>query len=236
MNVKFILRAIKCQPGTHYRLHPVVSLLWISLFLLPFLAPAQPDSSRSKEEVKTMIAELNRKAEAMKKAIRKTPSNVTIRGTTYYVAAKGNDANDGLSIKKPLRSLDKVNALDLREGDAVLFRRGDLWRGSVKTKSGVAYSAYGKGAKPKLYGSPYDASKEGTWSETETPHVYVYDRELSADIGTLVFNNGESCAVKVMIQRKEDGTTLHLETLEPFRDYRDLKRDLEFYHDYKEAK
>ena len=226
MNVKFILRAIMCQSKTHFRLPPLVSLLLLSLFLLPLSTPAQPDSSISKKE----IAELDRKAEAMKKAIRSSPTSITIRGTAYYVAANGNDANDGLSPKKPFRSLGKVNALDLQEGDAILFRRGDLWRGTVKTKSGVAYSAYGKGAKPKLYGSPFDASKEGTWSETETPYVYVYDRELSADIGTLVFNYDESCAVKVMIQRKEDGTTLHLETQEPFRDYRDLKRDLEFYH------
>ena len=34
-----------------------------------------------------------------------------------------------------------------------------------------------------------------------------------------------------MMIHEEDGSTLHIETREPFASYRDLKRDLEFYHD-----
>ncbi|MDD2497915.1 MAG: hypothetical protein PHY90_07290 [Desulfitobacteriaceae bacterium] len=93
----------------------------------------------------------------------------------------------GITLKKPLKSLAKVNTLDLIESDAVLFRRGDLWRGNLKTKDGVSYSAYGKGAKPTLCGSPFDAAKEGVWSETEAPNVYMYDRKLRSRNGCLSY-------------------------------------------------
>ncbi len=182
------------------------------------------------------ISELDRKAEDIKRSIRQSPAKVDIRGTIYYISANGRDANDGLSSDRPIRSLDKLNSLNLKKGDGVLFRRGDLWRGTVSTRAGVIYSAYGKGEKPKIYGSPCNAAEAGKWSETERPDVYVYDQELPADVGTLVFNEGQSCAFKVMKDRKGDGATVHIETDEPFNSYRDLKRDLDFYHDYKETR
>lgn len=211
-------------------------IFWIGLSLFRLSSQEQTTTQGTTGTARMVIAELDRKAEAMKKSIRKTRSDIHISGTTYYVSSKGNDANDGLSVKRPLKSLAKVNTLDLIEGDAVLFRRGDLWRGTLKTKDGVTYSAYGKGAKPTLCGSPCDAAKEGVWSETETPNVYMYDRELPDDIGTLVFNEGEACAFKVMRQHDQTGRTIHIETKEPFSDYRDLKRDLDFFHDYKVKK
>ena len=79
--------------------------------------------------------------------------------TTYYVAANGNDANDGRSIQKPLLTLNKVSKLTLQAGDAVLFRRGDTFQGSLQIRlSGTAakpirYDAYGTGKKPLITGS-----------------------------------------------------------------------------------
>lgn len=211
---------------------------WV-IFQATTLAVAQdemPDKENSFRKAAAYITELDRKAEMKKKAIRSTKTKVNIDGQSYYVAANGDDTNDGLSPDRPIKSLDKVNSLNLQVGDGVLFKRGDLWRGHIKTKQGVTYSAYGKGDKPRLYGSPYDAVKDGKWEETETPNVYVYDKELPDDIGTLVFNEGEACAFKVMKRRLENGSTVHIETGQPFNDYRDLKVDLEFYHDYKEKK
>ena len=51
-----------------------------------------------------------------------------VEGTCYYVSTSGNDANDGLSAASPIRTLKRVNELELKHGDAVLFRRGDVWR------------------------------------------------------------------------------------------------------------
>lgn len=175
---------------------------------------------------------IDRRAEAMKRKVRKAASHYEVTGKTYYISSNGNDSNDGLAPKQAIRSLDRLNSMELQPGDAVLFRRGDLWRGAILTRPGVSYSAYGKGEKPRLYGSPYDAAKVGTWVPTETPNVYMFSEELKDDVGTLVFNNGESCAYKVMMYKYKDGRTVHVDTHEPFSSYRDLKRDLEFYHDY----
>ncbi|MFD2569140.1 right-handed parallel beta-helix repeat-containing protein [Spirosoma soli] len=79
--------------------------------------------------------------------------------TTYYVASSGNDANNGQSINTPFQTITKVNSLPLQAGDAVLFRRGDTFRGTLTIRqSGVAgkpivVDAYGSGNKPIIAGS-----------------------------------------------------------------------------------
>ena len=183
-------------------------------------------------------ADLDKRSDELREEILNSPSAIDLSKmhNIYYVASDGNDANDGLSTEKPIKSIDKINSLDLQSGDCILFRRGDTWRGNIKAREGVTYSAYGKGAKPNIFGSPCDAAKEGAWTKTEVENVYVYDRELPHDVGTLVFNHGQECAFKVMIIRQENGPSLHIETKEPFASYKDLNRDLDFYHDYKHAK
>lgn len=208
------------------------SKLFIFVVALAMVGCAQSNDAAK------VISSLDRQAEQMKNEIRATPSAVADKefSAIYYISADGNDENDGLKPESAIKSLQRLAELDLKQGDCVLFRRGDVWRGQVRAKAGVTYSAYGQGEKPRLYGSPYDAAKVGQWIETETKNVYMYDGELAADIGTLVFNDGEACATKVMMIRQEDGSTLHINTREPFASYRDLKRDLEFYHDYKDQK
>ena len=218
-------------------LNPIRNLLVMSAVAITTLATTAC-GLQAKDSAQKQISALDRKAEKMKQQIRNTPSAINLeeRGTIYYISAEGDDSNSGLSPEQAIRSLEKLNSLELKPNDCVLFRRGDLWRGRLQAKVGVCYSAYGKGEKPRIYGSPYDAAKVGRWVETEAKNVYMYDGELSADIGTLIFNHGEANAFKVMMIRQEDGSTLHIETREPFASYRDLKRDLEFYHDYKGAK
>lgn len=195
-------------------------------------------SCSSNDDAQQFLSKLDREAEARKQEILSTPTILDHEklNTIYYISAEGNDLNDGLTPETAILSLEHLNSLDLQPGDGVMFRRGDLWRGQLKAKRGVTYSAYGKGEKPRIYGSPYDAAKVGKWVETETRNVYMYDGELPNDIGTLVFNHGQAHAFKVMMIHEEDGSTLHIETREPFASYRDLKRDLEFYHDYRGEK
>jgi hypothetical protein len=60
---------------------------------------------------------------------------------TYYVSSStGNDNNIGTSQASPLKTIPKVNALNLQAGDNVLFKCGDTWRGSMLTiaKSGTS--------------------------------------------------------------------------------------------------
>src|ERR1700712_2838314 len=80
---------------------------------------------------------------------------------TYYVSAAGDDAADGLSASSPWLTVAKINATKFAPGDAVLFKRGDAWRGgqalygSSNGTSGhpIVFSAYGEGPKPRLLGS-----------------------------------------------------------------------------------
>ncbi|MBM3499825.1 MAG: hypothetical protein FJX74_14285 [Armatimonadetes bacterium] len=97
-------------------------------------------------------------------------------GARYHVSNAGSDANDGLSPEAAWASLERVNLGPYQPGDAVLFRRGDSWRGQLRPRSGseagyVTYGAYGEGPKPLLLGSvarnsPEDWTDEGNgiWS------------------------------------------------------------------------
>lgn len=187
-------------------------------------------------------------AELRKLQIRNTEDELCIKGTKYYVSNNGCDDNDGLTPETAWKTNAKVTNSDFKIGDAVLFERGGTYRGGILGKEGVTFGAYGEGEKPKIYASPCDAAKEGKWILTDAPNVYMYDMELSLDVGTLVFNDGESCARKVMKVKTnnehfgkicrdkgfdpEEVPTLNLETSEKFLDYHDLCHDLDFFHDY----
>lgn len=80
-------------------------------------------------------------------------------GTTYYVDSRaGDDGSAGTSATKPWKSLDKVNAADLKPGDAVSFKRGGSWSGSLTLSAKgtaarrIVVQAYGDGPAPKVSG------------------------------------------------------------------------------------
>ncbi len=139
------------------------------------------------------LAAIDAKAEALKNEILNTKTTVKPAngGKAYYVSTSGDDANDGLSEAKPIKSIDKVNTLSLGAGDVVYFKRGDMWRTltTLSAKSGVTYSAYGEGAKPIISRSPFDGAKTGTWTLTDIPNVYKYSENMTNDIGSISFNN-----------------------------------------------
>ena len=58
-----------------------------------------------------------------------TGDEIEIDGKVYYVSNDGDDANDGLSPERPWKTLGKVSEADLKAGDGVRFKRGDLFRG-----------------------------------------------------------------------------------------------------------
>ena len=213
-------------------------ILFISLLSLLMTACAEqplPNGQIEQESTSLRLKAIDRKAEKMKRNVLRSKSEVAPAGTIYYVSADGDDANDGLSPKSAIRTLDRMNALELKPEDGVMFRRGDVWRGRIYTKPGVTYSAYGRGEKPRIYGSPYDAAQVGEWVETSTKNVYVYSEDLPDDVGTLVFNSGEQVARKITQRIHPDGSTTNLFTGEPFNSGEDLNVDLDFFHDYQES-
>ncbi|MBQ8551965.1 MAG: hypothetical protein IJ428_04020 [Clostridia bacterium] len=147
---------------------------------------------------KEFLAELEALCEKRKQAILNAPDALEIKGTTYYVSNDGSDENDGLSEKSPWQTLAKVSSAELSEGDGVLFRRGDLFRGMVATKPGVSYGAYGTGEKPKLYGWDKNLADPALWELHDAEHHIWKLTEKILDPGTLVFNDGEAWSIKLI--------------------------------------
>lgn len=84
-------------------------------------------------------------------------ANDTVAANKYYVDPQnGNDNQEGTSVKRPWKTLQKVNAQVFKPGDQLLFKRGGKWQGQlVPQGSGtqenpIVFGAYGKGALPVI--------------------------------------------------------------------------------------
>lgn len=110
----------------------------------------------------------------------------------YYIAANGNDANNGTSISTPWQTLSKVNATIFTPGDSILFKRGDVFYGSIiikqsgTTGSPVTFSTYGIGANPIITGF---TTVRG-WSN-QGSNIWISDSAVSTTLYlNMVFVNG----------------------------------------------
>jgi hypothetical protein len=79
---------------------------------------------------------------------------------TYYLSSSlGNDNNSGMEEELPLKTIEKLNSLNLSAGDKILFNRGDTFLGQIIiSHSGsenlpIIYDSYGVGVKPILTAS-----------------------------------------------------------------------------------
>ena len=127
----------------------------------------------------------------------------TYTGTAYYVSNDGDDNNDGLTPETAWQSVAKVGQESmeggiLQFGDAVFFRRGDLFRSFdddpgtnpfTCRMDGITYSTYGEGAKPIITSSPENGSGAEKWQlvyEGETgTKIWQFYRDLT-DIASIV--------------------------------------------------
>ena len=115
-----------------------------------------------------------------------------ITGTKYYISPGGSDENDGKSPKTAFRTIDALNSVDLHKGDAVLFERDSIFRfnRTIFCVPGVTYGSYGEGAKPALYGGPYNFAGANYWEPTQMKNVwrtsYTYEK-----VCCVVFDDGE---------------------------------------------
>ena len=143
------------------------------------------------------IKEIDDIADKMRTEILSTETDVVVFGTEYYVSADGNDSADGKTPETAWKTLGKASSAPLSEGDVVYFRRGDIFRGQLVSQTGVTYSAYGEGEKPRLYRSPENGSGEEKWSLVDgTTNIWKYYKSIP-DCGLIVFNDGESHAYKL---------------------------------------
>lgn len=81
-------------------------------------------------------------------------------GRTFYIdAVTGSDVNDGLTIQKAWKTLEKVNATLFNPGDQILFKCGQDWtgqlypKGSGENKKPIVIGSFGNGKKPLIAGN-----------------------------------------------------------------------------------
>ena len=166
-------------------------------------------------------------------AIRATPNmDVPESAPRRYLSPRGDDAADGLAPATAWRTTERLNAEKLAPGSFVLFERGGVYRGGVKVCSGVTYTAYGVGEKPRVYASPWDGADPAKWEKTDAPDIWRC-RVGTEDVGTIVFDGGRTNAVKIVPVCNRDGTFTQQYGGRPFGNgYRSLAEDLHFWHDY----
>lgn len=122
-----------------------------------------------------------------------------VLGAEYYVSSSGNDRNPGTSAAEAWNSLAKVNDFKFSPGDVIRFQCGGVWRGSLSPSSGsdaghVTYTSFGEGKKPLLLGS-LEKSSPSDW--TRVGENLWSAGPFAVDVGSIIFNNGETCGFKV---------------------------------------
>jgi hypothetical protein len=99
-------------------------------------------------------------------------------GTTYYVDdVAGQDSASGTSPSNAWRSLAKAGSALLAPGDALLFKRGGVWTGSLSvSRSGTAaqpivVSSYGSGELPRIQNGKSGVAVGGSFVSVRGLHV-----------------------------------------------------------------
>ena len=117
--------------------------------------------------------------------------------TLFYVDdLAGRDDASGRSPQEAWRSLERLETDEIRPGDSVLLRRGGLWRGQLRPRSGepgkpVRYAGYGDGPLPILQNS-VSLSEPSDWEATDRPDVWrtAARHVFPCDIGNLILDHG----------------------------------------------
>ena len=146
----------------------------------------------------TLLQRIDALANERKQAILTAADQIQVDGETYFVSCEGDDGNDGKTPATAWKTPQRASLEALREGDAVLFRRGDVFRGAVRTASGVSYGAYGEGNKPRFYSWHRNLGCEALWSPVDDGHHIWRLNEPILDVGTLVFDEGKAHARKLI--------------------------------------
>ncbi|WP_217594048.1 right-handed parallel beta-helix repeat-containing protein [Cohnella sp. GbtcB17] len=130
---------------------------------------------------------------------------LSFAGTVYYVdSAAGSDSGNGLSPATAWKTLTKVNAKTFDPGDAILFKAGGVWTGTLWPKGSgdaanpITIGKYGSGRAPLINGAGAANA------------VYLYNQQYW-DIGDLEVTNDSATASnrRGVYVVGEDAGTLH---------------------------
>ena len=171
-------------------------------------------------------------AKNKKDAILNAQDSISVCGNTYYVTSSGDDSQDGKTEATAWKTLTKVSTFPLEPGDAVRFKRGDLFRGSVITKPGVTYCAYGCGEKPKFYGWNKDLASKELWEQIDNSLAIWRYREKITDCGTLVFDSGAAHSRKLIPSYRDGRFVCRDNENEPFDVRKHMDKDLDIFCEY----
>ena len=173
-------------------------------------------SIRFEKLTETARAELDARYRAMKAETEQFAPQPTPTGAVYYFSAlRGNDEADGTTPDTPWKSLTRIN--DLAQGCTVLIECGSVFHQAprpddtslIYPKSGMTFAAYGKGAKPVLYGS-IDARGAENWVQV-APCVYRFATPVSRrdDIANISFDGGKAWGIKIQMTYSKDSENLY---------------------------
>ena len=150
--------------------------------------------------VDTQSGGYDAEAKKLRNAIINSKNAYKIEGTTYYISPTGDDFNSGTSPDDAWQTLDAlmINSYLFKEGDAVLFERGGVYRANssiIIATNNMTFGAYGEGPKPCIYGSHMNYADELIWESSNKKNIWKMEFPLR-DAGVMVFNNGEFGGVK----------------------------------------
>jgi len=195
-------------------------------------------SSKPKDEMVEQVNSADRlnpqkggadaEASVLRENVMNASDELEIHGNKFYVSAEtGNDDNDGTSPETAWKTISGYaqNRSKIKEGDAVLFERGGIYRGNIDVKSGVTYGAYGTGQKPAIWGSKENYVGKGSWKKTSIENVWMCSDYITDDVGTIIFNHGQAAAIR----RYGDWETLE-------ENLKELVTNFEYYHDVDNAR
>ena len=181
------------------------------------------------------LGQIDAKAEELKNRILNAKSEYPRTAQKIYVSNNGDDNNNGETPETAIATLGKLNAMDIKPGQVVLFERGGVWRGLLWARTCVTYSAYGEGEKPKLLGKGGTAEGKESWEKTDVPNVWVMTREIPDDVGNILFDGKYYSRKRFSAIEKElpDGRKewTRPDGVGPYNGLSDLKENLQFHHD-----
>ena len=121
---------------------------------------------------------------------------------TYYVdSASGDDSNGGISSNAPFETIAKVNTIQLRPGDQVLFKAGGSWEGVITlnasgtSSSQIVFGRYGTGADPII-----DAKRVQCYTFIATDKEYFTVENLQLKNTSEVYATGNVVRVELRAQ------------------------------------
>lgn len=117
-----------------------------------------------------------------------------VSATNYYFSSSsGDDSRQKNSADQPWKSIEKLNDIfsQLRPGDSVLFKKGDLFYDTINIKASgsaekpIVFASYGNGPKPVIT----SLKTITNWKATETKNIYVSSVEIPNRLQVVLLNN-----------------------------------------------